>query len=315
MSDGPTLVTGATGFVGGHLLDRLAHQNDLVAWHRPDGSEPDPARTVDWHAVDITDRHSVMDAVQAVTPVRVFHLAGAPNVATSWQSVVPHLRANALGTHYLLRAIRQLERPCRVLVISSAQVYKAGDGPLNEESPLVPASPYGFSKLAQDQLALLAAQDDGLDVLVARPFNHAGPGQAPGFAISSFACQIARIEAGLAEPLIRVGNLDARRDVTDVRDVVDAYARLMEGGIPGRPYNVCSGRAWRIGDLLDAMLRAARTPIAVEVDAAQFRPNDTPVVQGDATRIRDELGWAPTIPVEQTLIDTLNWWRGRTTAA
>src|SRR5690606_30908938 len=174
---------------------------------------------------------------------------------------------------------------------------------------LGPSNPYGLSKLAQDQLALRAALEEGFDVVVARPFNHIGPEQLPGFAVSSFARQIARIELGLDPPTLRVGNLEARRDITDVRDVVRAYVRIMESGTPGRAYNVCSGRSWRVRDLLHELLHFSAAEIEVEIDPARFRPNDVPTVQGDGSRIRSELGWTPEIPVERTLLDTLAWWR------
>jgi GDP-4-dehydro-6-deoxy-D-mannose reductase len=200
-----------------------------------------------------------------------------------------------------------------VLVVTSAQVYQASDEPIDENAPLLPATPYGFSKLAQDQLAHRVCNDDGMDVVIARPFNHAGPRQSPAYAVSSFARQIAMIEAGLAPPELFVGNLDTRRDMTDVRDVVDAYGLLMKSAPSGRPFNICSGRAWRIGDLLDELLHLARVPIRVSVDSDRVRPADVPVVQGDASRIRAELGWTPRIRVEQMLSDTLEWWRGQTT--
>jgi GDP-4-dehydro-6-deoxy-D-mannose reductase len=309
MATGTTLVTGATGFVGGHMLDRLADRAPLAAWFRPDGRRPDERRPLDWRAVDLTDRDAIVRALEHDRPARIFHIAGAPQVATSWRNPVPHLRINGLGTHYLLDAVRRAGRPCRVLVVSSAQVYQTSDEPITEDAPLRPSNPYGLSKLAQDQLALRAAAEDGLDVVVARPFNHTGPRQGPGFAVPGFARQIAAIEAGRAPAEIKVGNLDARRDLTDVRDVVDAYDRLMEAAPAGRPYNVCSGRAWRIGDLLEELLHLARVPVRVVIDEARLRPNDVPVLQGDATRIRTELDWAPHIPVEQTLADTLDWWR------
>ena len=309
-----TLVTGATGFVGGHLLDRLADDGPVIAWYRPEGTLPDLNRHVDWMPVDLLDRPAVTRALDEIAPARIYHLAGAPQVDTSWQNVVPHLRANVLATHYLLDGVRRLTNPCRVLVVSSSQVYHVTDEPITEDTPLLPSSPYGLSKLAQDQLAQRSCQEDGLDVVIARPFNHAGPGQSPAFAIPSFARQIARIEAGLAPPALRVGNLETRRDLTDVRDVVTAYVNIMAAAPRGRPYNICSGRAWRIRDLLDELLHLTPTPVKVEVDEARLRPNDTPVVQGDATRIRAELGWAPKIRVEQTLRDTLDYWRAQVAA-
>ena len=304
-----TLVTGAAGFAGSHLLDRLRDHAPLVAWHRPGGTPPRMDSPIEWQAVDIADGAAVSRALEDVRPARIFHLAGAAAVDTSWKSVVPHLQVNALGTHHLLEAIRIAGLACRVLVVTSSQIYQVGDDPIDEDAPLVPPSPYGLSKLAQDQIALRAVHDDKLDVVLARPFNHVGPRQSPGFAVANFARQIALIEAGQAAPEIRVGNLDARRDITDVRDVVDAYVRLMDDAPPGRPYNVCSGRAWRIGDLLEELVHLSSTPVRIETDAARMRPNDVPVFQGDATRIRTELGWVSTIKVEQTLRDTLEWWR------
>ena len=309
MTSGATLVTGATGFAGGHLLDRLADRAPVVAWFRPDGHEPDPDRHIDWRPVDLLDPVAVAEGVLEAAPTWVYHIAGAPQVDTSWHTVVPHLRTNVLGTHHVLEAVKIAGRACRVLVVSSAQIYQATDDPIDEDAPLVPPTPYGLSKLAQDRLAARAAVEDGLDIVIARPFNHAGPRHNKAFAVSSFARQIARIEAGLAPPEIHVGNLDARRDVTDVRDVVEAYDCLMADAPTARPYNICSGRAWRIGDLLDELRHLATTPVTVIVDQARLRPNDVPVLQGDATRIRAELGWTPKIPVEQMLSDTLDWWR------
>ena len=311
MMQGATLITGATGFAGSHLLDKLADHAPLVAWFRPDGQQPDPDRHIDWRPVDLLKPYQVAAAIEDAMPAQIFHIAGAPQVASSFNSAVPHLRTNVLGTQHLLEAVRKAGRPCRILVVSSSQVYQVGDDPISEAAPLVPSTPYGLSKLAQDRLADRAWVEDGLDVVIARPFNHAGPRQAPAFAVSSFARQIARIEAGIEPPDMLVGNLDARRDMTDVRDVVDAYNLMMAAAPAGRPFNICSGRAWKIGDLLEELLHSARVAIRVKVDQSRLRPSDIPVVQGDASRIRSELGWKPKIPVEQMLSDTLEWWRGQ----
>lgn len=309
---GPTLITGGAGFAAGHLLDRLANRDPLVAWHRPGGTPPTRARGVTWEAVDLMDGEAVSRAIAATSPARIYHLAGAPNVEASFRNVVPHLRVNALGTHHLIEAVRRLTLPCRILVVTSAQIYQPSDDPIAEDAPLLPATPYGLSKLAQDQLTLLAAAEAGLDLLLARPFNHVGPGQPAAFAVPSFARQLARIEAGLAPPELRVGNLDARRDITDVRDVVAAYERLMDQGTSGRAYNVCSGRAWRIRDLLEEMVHLTGSAVSITIDPDRMRPSDVPTIQGDATRIRAELGWTPRIRVEETLSDTLDWWRRET---
>jgi GDP-4-dehydro-6-deoxy-D-mannose reductase len=314
VASGPTLVTGATGFAGSHLLDRLAGQ-ELVCWHRPGGHPPGRARPVDWQAVEIVDQNAVARAIARSRPARIYHLAGAPSVGSSWKNATPCLQANALGTHHLLEAVRRTGLSCRILVVSSAQVYQPGNRALNESAALIPSNPYGLSKLAADALALRAFEDDGLDVVLARPFNHAGPRQSAAYAIAGFARQIARIEAGLEPAVIKVGELGTRRDFTDVRDVVRAYELLMDRAPAGRPYNICTGRAERIGDVLDALVRMASVAVRIERDPARLRPNDVPIFLGDATRIRAELGWAPAIGLEQTLKDTLGWWTATTRSA
>src|SRR5688500_11649396 len=159
MTTGPTLVTGAAGFAGSHLLDRLADHAPIVGWCRPGGRCPEPSRHLDWHAVDLLDAEAVRVGLETIAPSRIYHLAGAPQVDSSWNSVVPHLRTNVVGTHHLLEAVRASQRACRLLVVSSAQIYQRSDDPLHEDAPLVPANPYGLSKLAQDQLARRAVQD------------------------------------------------------------------------------------------------------------------------------------------------------------
>ncbi len=307
MTPRPTLVTGATGFAGRHLIERL--DGPLVAWHRPGGTPPFERPNVQWRPVDLTDRQAVEAAVAAEPPQAIYHLAGAPSVRTSWRNPVPHLRVNVLGTHHLLEAVRVAGSSCRVLVVSSAQVYAAADDPLGEDAPLVPPSPYGLSKLGQEQLALRTIVEDGIDVVVARPFNHVGPGQSPEFAVSHFARQIARAEAGLVPPVLHVGNLDARRDTTDVRDVVAAYQALVGSGTTGRAYNICSGRAPMMRELLETLCGLSTVTMAIETDAERLRPNDVPVIVGDSSRIANEIGWAPVIPLARTLQDTLDSWR------
>ena len=311
MDDTSTLITGAAGFAGRHLLAHLRtgpSTGRLVAWSRH-VVEPGQDDPVEWRQVDITDRDAVARGVINAQPDRLVHLAGSPHVGQSWLDALMPLKTNVIGTHYVLEAIRAHRPQCRVLVVTSAMIYRASDDPLDEDAPVGPASPYGFSKLAQDQLALTAANDDGLDVVVARPFNHVGPGQDPSFFLSSFAKQIALIEAGRSPAEIRVGNLDAQRDLTDVRDVVEAYVRVLEAGAAGRAYNICSDKTHQVGDLLDRLIALARVPVSREVDPARLRPGDVPRLVGSSARLRRELGWAPTRGIEVTLADTLEYWR------
>jgi len=253
-------------------------------------------------------------AIAEAQPSRIYHVAGAPRVDTSWTNVVPHLETNVLGTHHLLNAVARSGLECRVLVVSSAMVYAVGPDPLDESAELRPSSPYGVSKLAQDDLARRAVIEGNLDVVVARPFNHIGPRQNPSFAVSSFARQVAFIEAGRADDVLEVGNLDACRDFTDVRDVAAAYEALMTRGRTGRAYNICSGRSTRISDVLSALLALSRTPVQVAIDPTLLRPSDMPVFVGNPSRIHEEAGWSPERSLEQTLADTLDWWRSRVSA-
>lgn len=309
---GPTIVTGASGFVGRHLIHALqARGVNPIAWQRQPQTDSDTTRTV--RIVDVLDRDGVRRAVAEDSPSQIFHLAGAPHVGDSWKNSLPTLQVNVLGTHHLLEAVRLEQPQCRVLVVTSAMIYKPGPDALDEDAPLVPSSPYGLSKLAQDQLARLTVNEDGLNVVVARPFNHIGPGQDPSFAIASFCRQIALIERGLMAPELRVGNLDARRDLTDVRDVVAAYLRIMDDAGPGSAWNVCSGTANRIGDLLDMLLSFSSVPITTSTDPDRMRPSDTPLLLGSHARLTTALGWTPTIPIAVTLADTLAWWRTEVT--
>jgi GDP-4-dehydro-6-deoxy-D-mannose reductase len=309
MTTSSPLVTGATGFAGSHLIDHLLeHEPHVFAWGNPQGREIPSARQdrVTWTAVDVTDVDAVTAALTAARPSAIYHCAGFADVHSAWSRAADALRVNALGTHALLTALERARLDAPVLVTGSALVYRPSLDALAEDAPLEPSSPYGVSKLAQE---MIAAAGPGR-VVIARPFNHAGPRQSAAYATSSFARQIAEIEAGLHEPVLRVGNLDARRDLTDVRDTVRAYVLLVARGQGSRPYNVCRGEAYRMGDLLDALVGGARVGITVEVDQARLRPSDNPTVLGDPGRIRSETGWVPRIPIERTLSDLLDYWRG-----
>ena len=305
------LVTGAAGFAGSHLTDLLLRSGaDVVAWHRPGGSPPREGSAARWEAVDLLDRDRVDAAVASLRPSAVYHCAGEAHVGRANASTESTFAINVRGTHHLLEALERLDAPVRVLVPGSALVYESASEALTEAHTLKPASPYALSKLAQEMLAV--KQHGRLAVTIARAFNHVGPRQDPHFAASGFARRIADIELGRWAPEISVGNLDARRDLTDVRDTVRAYQMILERGQPGRPYNICSGQAISIRELLDRLLARARVPVAVKVDPARYRPNDTPLLLGDPARLRDELGWTPEIPIERTLDDLLEYWRSKT---
>jgi len=307
------LVTGAGGFAGGHLIDLLHREgSEVVAWHRPGGAPKRTVAGVRWDAVDLLDRRSVDAAIARARPRAVYHCAGASHVGRAWDDTETTFAVNVRGAHHLFEALRDAGLAVPVLVPSSGMVYQPADHPMAEDHPLRPTNPYGVSKLAQERLAMHAAED-GAGVRIARAFNHVGPGQDPAFAASSFACQIAAIEAGRREPEIVVGNLQTRREVTDVRDTVRAYRLLLDRGRTARPYNVCSGQAVEIGEVLERLLSRARVAIRVRVDRALFRPNDVPLVAGDPSRTRDEIGWTPEIPLDRTLDDVLDYWRRQST--
>lgn len=304
------LVTGAAGFAGGHLVDLLAAEGEEVcAWHRPGQGTLRQIGGVTWDAVDLLDRDAVREAIDRIAPDVVYHCAGAPHVGSSWQTTRATFETNVLCSHYLLEGLRARHPLARVVVTSSAMVYANAPTALDEQARLGPTSPYGVSKLAQELLAIEDAAPQ--HVSIARAFNHFGPRQRLGFAASDFARRIAEIEAGRCEPEIAVGNLDARRDLTDVRDTVRAYRLIGERGRAGAIYNVCSGATVAIRDLLELLLTRALVPIAVHIDRARMRPSDQPIVWGDNTRIQQELGWIPTIPLEQTVDDVLAYWRSQ----
>ena len=309
---GPPLVTGATGFAGHHLVEHLLQSHPAVAaWSNPNGRPiASDGERVRWRGVDLLDGNAVTHASAQLHPSAIYHCAGVPHVGESWTEPARALRVNVLGTQHVLEAVRDAGVECPVLITGSAMVYRRSTERLTEDHPLGPADPYAVSKLAQE---MLAGHVGPVRVFIARPFNHAGPGQSASFVTSSFARQIAEIEAGQRAPVLRVGNLDTRRDITDVRDTVRAYPLIVARGTAGRPYNVCSGQAYRVRDLLDALLALAGAPIAIEVDPARLRPSDNPVIVGDPTRIAKETGWTPAIPIEQTLADLLDYWRRETT--
>jgi GDP-4-dehydro-6-deoxy-D-mannose reductase len=282
---GPILVTGAQGFVGGHLLAQLGGR----------------ALPVD---VDVTDPKAVVRAVRASAPGAVVHLAAVSSVGASWEDAGEAWRVNAVGTVNVLEAVRADAPEARVLVPSTGDVYgRAPEIPTTEEAPLEPVSPYAASKVAAEA-ACGQARRAGVEVVVARAFQHEGPGRDERFAIGSWSAQIARAEEA-GGGTVRVGNLKVRRDITDVRDVCRAYAMLLERSVRAGTYNVATGRAFEMSEVLELLLGMAGCPLEVETDPARSRPSDLPVLCGDPSRLRAATGWQPRIPLEETLADTL----------
>jgi GDP-4-dehydro-6-deoxy-D-mannose reductase len=310
----PILVTGAAGFAGSHVVEALAAHGATIGWTHRAAPPAEIASLATWESVNMLDPAAVRAAIARARPSAVVHCAGAPNVAHSWRDTLTPLSVNVLATHHLFDALRRAGAPSRVIVPGSATVYAAALAPLTEESPVAPSNPYAVSKLAQEELALRAAREDGVDVIVTRSFNHTGPRQSAAFAAPNMARQIALIEAGLAEPLIRVGNLEAQRDFTDVRDMARAYVGLIHQGTPSTVYNVSSGVPRVVRSVLDALVARARVSVRVEPDPALMRPSDTPVLVGDSTKLRQATGWHPRISFDQTLDDLLNYWRSVTHA-
>jgi GDP-4-dehydro-6-deoxy-D-mannose reductase len=305
----PVLVTGAAGFAGRHLLRRLVPHGPVVGWHRPGDAHPD-IDGVHWAGVELLDAAAVARALDDAAPSAIYHLAGVPHVADSWARAAETLEGNVVGTWHLLAAMRAQRRTGKVLVTGSATIYRPSTAALTEADALAPNTPYGTSKLAQELVALGAWQEFGIPVVVARSFNHIGPLQSPDFAAPAFARQLALIEAGRLSPTLKVGNLEARRDLSDVRDTVRAYEALMASGVAGRCYNVCSGVAVSMQQVLDGLRAHIRVPVTVEQDPARMRPADTPLVLGDRSRLTADTGWTPEIPLGTTLADLVDYWRG-----
>ena len=296
------VVTGGLGFVGRHLVDHLRSAGDDVTVLDRHGDHP----------VDITDGAAMTAALTAAGPEAVYHLAGWADVGASWRDPVAVFKMNAEGTLHVLRACADAG-VARVLAVASADVYGVvteDELPLTETSALRPTSPYAASKLAADALAQQAFLGHGLGVIRVRPFNHLGPGQSEQFVAPAIAARIARAEQD-ATGTIPVGNLSARRDVTDVRDVVRAYRMLIERGEPGDVYNVCTGVDLAIQTLADLLVGLAERPIELVTDPSLLRPVDLPVLRGDASKLRGATGWEPVIPIEQTVADLLDDMRRR----
>ena len=307
------LITGATGFVGSHLSGFLSKNTSAEIYGLDLADKTDlPLQLI---SCDLMDKDAVSDCISEIKPDYVFHLAAIASVADAWKNPERVLTNNAICQLNILQAIAKNNLKPRVLIVSTGEVYGVvdkNDLPINEKTKLKPNNPYSVSKVTQEFLGLQYFESYGVPVIIARAFNHSGPAQRGDFVIPSFTNQIIKIEQGLKEPVVYVGNLEAARDFLDVRDVVKAYWLLLKEGEPGEVYNVCSGKTVKIKKVLDTLLANSSKAIEVRQDESRMRPSDTPVVVGDNMKLREATGWKSEIDLEQTLIDTLEYLRAPT---
>ena len=311
------LITGITGFVGSHLADFLLAQPDIQVfgiqrWRSNTANIDHLKGHLHMDECDLRDASSVRQVVEAVKPDRVFHLAAQSFVPMSWSAPSETMVTNAVGQLNLFEAIRACGLSARIQVAGSSEEYgwvEDRELPIRETNPLRPLSPYAVSKVTQDLLGYQYAKSYQMHIVRTRAFNHTGPRRGEVFASSNFAKQLALIEAGQQEPVIQVGNLEARRDFSDVRDIVRGYWLALEHGQAGEVYNLCSGRETSIRELLDILIGLSRARVSVQVDPQRLRPSDVRRLRGDGTKFATHTGWRPEIPLEQTLADLLNYWR------
>jgi len=311
------LITGITGFAGGHLAQVLCERGDEVFGVdiRPADGLAHLGPEITSYTADLSDPALVAKLINDIQPAAIYHLAGQPFVPTSWEDPWGTIENNIRPQLNILQAMIQQKLDARLLIVASNQVYgkvSSDQLPVDENTPFRPENPYGVSKVAQDMLALQYHVSHHVDVLRVRAFNHIGPRQNPHFVSSSFAKQIAEIEAGLAEPVMQVGNLEAERDFTDVVDVMRAYALLVDHGVPGEDYNVGTGKAYSIQYLLDILLGYSKADIKIEQDSTRMRPSDVPVLYADNSKLVAATGWEPLFTFEESVKRVLDYWRKET---
>lgn len=311
------LVTGITGFVGSHLAEYLLTRDGvevfgLLRW-RSDTSNIDPIMTkLKLIECDLRDAFSVEKALRSIKPRKIFHLASQSFVPASWNAPLETMMTNVMGQVNLLEAVRKMEWDCWIQIAGTSEEYgsvQPEESPIRETNPFRPLSPYAVSKVTQDLLGYQYHRSFKMNIVTTRAFNHTGPRRGERFMTSSFSKQIALIEKGKIPPVVKVGNLEPRRDFTDVRDVVQAYWLATERCEAGKAYNVCSGKAYSAKETLDLLLAMTKASIKIEEDPARLRPSDVKLLVGDNTKFTQATGWRPTIPFEKTLEDLLNYWR------
>lgn len=311
-------ITGITGFAGSHLAELLLKEgvevHGLCRWRSRTENIEHIKNKLHLIEGDLLDLNSLQRAMMDVRPDYVFHLAAQSFVPASWTSPAATFEINVVGSCNLFEAIRAAKIDPIIQIACSSEEYglvKKDEVPIKETNPLRPLSPYGVSKLAMDFMGYQYFQSYGMRIIRTRAFNHTGPRRGEVFVCSSFAKQIAEIEAGIKKPILLVGNLEAIRDFTDVRDMVKAYWLAVLKGKPGEVYNIASGRGVKISWVLDKLLSFSKVKITVKKDPARMRPSDVPILIGEAKKFRKQTGWEPKIKLEQTLKDILNYWRKR----
>lgn len=313
------LITGIAGFVGRYLVESLTGEGNseiLGIDIKLDKSVADRIPdSISLLEADLTNYKKVKKIIAEFKPLQIYHLAAQSSVSYSWKNPVDTFKVNVFSGINILEAIRSYSPKCKILMVCTAEEYSEVEGkeePIDENFKIYPRNPYAISKSALDFFSTVYFNAYGIDVLVARSFNHIGPGQSERFVASDFARQIALIEKEKQNPLIKVGNLGAQRDFLDVRDVVRAYVFLVSKGRVGEVYNVCSGHKTRISDLLDMLLSfSSRKDIEVKIDSSKFRPIDAGTVFGDNNKLKTHTGWSPGYSIKTTLKDTLQYWRNK----
>lgn len=310
------LITGINGFAGSFLAEFLLEKGYQVVgiFHRSEmlANIKHILERLELHQCDLRDRARLREILELTKPDEIYHLAAITHVPTSYRDERLTLDVNLYGTLNLFEAAKAVVPKAKILFVGTASEYGAvseGEIPIKEDTPLRPVDPYGVSKASADMLAYYYYRNYGLQIVRVRPFNHIGPRQSPDFVVASIAKQIAEIEQGLRDPILILGNLEAGRDLTDVRDIVRAYWLTLQKGQPGEVYNICSEKAYSIKELVERFRSLAMRAFEVCQSISKLRPVDVPVVLGDCTKFRTLTGWKPQIPIDTTLQDTLEYWR------
>lgn len=306
------LIIGGAGFVGNYLIKHLREDCGCQVAVTKMKNEKIEQKDTEIYDLDILDRQAVTELLETVRPELIFHLAAQSSVAVSWKNPGLTIDVNIKGSVNVMDAVRVLDYKPRVLLIGSGEEYghvHESEVPIIEDNAVRPGNIYAATKVCQNLIGKIYVDAYGMDMMSVRAFNHIGPNQAPMFVVADFCKQVAEIEAGKKDPVLYVGNLSAKRDFTDVRDVVRAYSMLMERGQAGETYNVGSGHAIEIRRILDMILELSKKEIKIEIAEEKFRPIDVPIIEADTQKLFYSTGWKQEIPIEKTLEETLNYWR------